>query len=195
MCMRRARVVADVCRTCSVTFLPTTRVSNHRDPVSQFFRLCLSACLPACLPACLRCPFHPPSLSPDSMTCPHCQYHIPVSAKALARREMKEAAMLHHPGSGMMMNGGGAAGGYDGYHPQHQQHQAQAGRGEESPERPRQKRKRQSTKKGMLTATEEELAELDEGLSDDEPVSWKKSSNQRRAGNGSKAPWLVSFML
>lgn len=153
------------------------------------------------MPACLRCPFHPPSVSPDSMTCPHCQYHIPVSAKALARREMKEAAMLHHPGSGMILNGGGAAGGYDGYHrpagghPQHQQHQAQAGGGEESPERPRQKRKRQSTKKGMMTATEEELAELDEGLSDDEPVSWKKSSNQRRAGNGSKAPWLVSFML
>lgn len=119
------------------------------------------------------------------MNCPHCQYHIPVSAKALARREMKEAAMHHqaHPG-GMMMNGGG--GGYDGYrqgHPSHlhQQHQ-QAQAAEESPERPRQKRKRQSTKKGMMTATEEELAELDEGLSDDEPVSWRKSSNQRRAG-------------
>ena len=127
------------------------------------------------------------------MTCPHCQYHIPASAKALARRELKEAAAMN-PHGGMMANGGAAAGGYDGYrHPQaghpmhHQQYQhpqAGAGRGEEaeSPERPRQKRKRQSTKKGMMTATEEELAELDEGLSDEEQVSWKKSSNQRRAG-------------
>ncbi len=126
-----------------------------------------------------------------SMTCPHCQYAIPVSAKALARREMKEAA-VHH--AGMMANGGGAAAaGYDGYnHPQAGQHMRQqyqqgggAGGGgdePESPERPRQKRKRQSTKKGMMTATEEELAELDEGLSDEEQTSWRKSSNQRRAG-------------
>ncbi|CAM9924239.1 unnamed protein product, partial [Ectocarpus fasciculatus] len=33
-----------------------------------------------------------------------------------------------------------------------------------------------------MTATEEELAELDEGLSDDEPVSWRKTSGQRRTG-------------
>lgn len=122
------------------------------------------------------------------MMCPHCQYQIPVSAKTMARREMKEAAAGHHAGGAMAANGGGA--GYDGYRQpgagqQYQSRQPEeevAGAEEESPERPRQKRKRQCTKKGMTTATEEELAELDEGLSDEEPVSWRKTSGQRRAG-------------
>lgn len=157
---------------CSACSLPTCCLRTQQ--------MCLIVSFPR-LPRSVSC----------SMTCPHCQYPIPASAKAQARREMKEAA-LHH-GAGMMANGGTAAavsgGGYDGYQQaEHQQQQQQAVAGgadgmDDSAEKPRQKRKRQSTKKGLMTATEEELAELDEGLSDDEPVSWRKSANQRRAGN------------
>lgn len=132
------------------------------------------------------------------MTCPHCQYSMPTSAKAQAHRDIKDAT-LHHA-DGMMVNGGSATaaaasgGVHDGYqqagHEQQQQQQevaaaaASGGGGgmDDAVEKPRQKRKRQSTKKGLMTATAEELAELDEGLSDDEPVSWRKSGNQRRAG-------------
>lgn len=133
------------------------------------------------------------------MMCQHCQYQIPVSAKTMARREMKEAALQHQStggGAGVMAANGVAGAEYDGYRQpaaqQQQQQHYQASQPEQevtaaapeadSPERPRQKRKRQCTKKGMTTATEEELAELDEGLSDEEPVSWRKTSGQRRAG-------------
>ncbi|CAN0540186.1 unnamed protein product, partial [Ectocarpus sp. 12 AP-2014] len=81
--------------------------------------------LDTCLRRCPRCLQGVPI---RSMMCPHCQYHIPASAKAMARRELKEA--LHHGGQGarsMMVNGGGgAAGGYDGYQAaQQQQHEQQ----------------------------------------------------------------------
>ncbi|CAM9554270.1 unnamed protein product, partial [Scytosiphon promiscuus] len=146
--------------------------------------------LDTCLRRCPRCLQGVPI---RSMVCQHCQYQIPVSAKTMARREMKEAALQHQSGGsggGMAANGGGAGGAeYDGYRQpagqdyQNRQTEPEAAAPEEdSPERPRQKRKRQCTKKGMTTATEEELAELDEGLSDEEPVSWRKTSGQRRAG-------------
>ncbi|CAN0131795.1 unnamed protein product, partial [Ascophyllum nodosum] len=141
-----------------------------------------------CLRRCPRCLQGVPI---RSMMCQHCQYLIPVSAKAIARREMKEAAALKGQ-QGVVANGGpaGPAGSDD------RKGGGEAGvavvrpgteavgdaGGSDSDERPRQKRKRQSTKKGMMTATEEELAELDEGLSEEEQVSWRKSSGQRRAG-------------
>lgn len=66
------------------------------------------------------------------------------------------------------------------------------GEGSDSEERPRrQKRRRQSTKKGPMTATEAELAELDEGLGEDENTSWKKSSGQRRSTGVSSAPCVL----
>lgn len=145
--------------------------------------------LEQCLRRCPRCLEGVPI---RSMMCQHCQYLIPVSAKAMARREMKEAAALRGQQGGIAANGGlvgHAARGEHGVEAVAGVASAGGGAGagtgvtggSDSDERPRQKRKRQSTKKGN-TATEEELAELDEGLSEDEPVSWRKSSGQRRAG-------------
>lgn len=144
--------------------------------------------LEQCLRRCPRCLQGVPI---RSMMCSHCQYSIPVSAKAMARREMKEAAQQ---GSGI--NGGagyggniGAAMAYDrgggggcGNSPSNPEPLGGEGGSDSDGPKPRQKRRRQSTKKGNMTATEEELAELDEGLEDDEPVSWKKTSAQRRTG-------------
>lgn len=172
--------------------------------------------LEQCLRRCPRCLQGVPI---RSMMCPHCQYLIPVSAKAMARREMKEAALQ---GQGVTINGAqagystaatpaavaagaaAAAAASPGYYPVLPEQIAEApvaeatvaeitaaevtgveaGGSDSDEPRRRQKRKRQSTKKGSMTATEEELAELDEGMEDEEPVSWKKSSGQRgRSGD------------
>lgn len=158
--------------------------------------------LEQCLRRCPRCLQGVPI---RSMMCQHCQYLIPVSAKAMARREMKEAAALQ--GQAMAVNGAragygtgatpaavaaGAGGGYYGGSPvQGADGAGEDGGGSDSDEpRRRQKRKRQSTKKGNMTATEEELAELDEGIEDEEPVSWKKSTGQRGRSGTSHCPVL-----
>lgn len=70
-------------------------------------------------------------------------------------------------------------GGYYGGSPGQDVPLAQGGGSDSDEPQRRQKRKRQSTKKGNMTATEEELAELDEGMEDEEPVSWKKTTGQR----------------
>lgn len=187
--------------------------------------------LEQCLRRCPRCLQGVPI---RSMMCQHCQYLIPVSAKAIARREMKEAAQQQH-GSGhtMMNNGGGGfpnqvnqadggGSGYGGGYPVTATPQAGGalqgpgpgaaavaetgagggGGGSDSDERkPRVKRKRQSTKKGLTTATEEELKELDEGMSsEEEPVSWRKSSTNRgRSGVclccGGRGCWCNLLLL
>ena len=59
--------------------------------------------LEQCLRRCPRCLQGVPI---RSMMCQHCQYLIPVSAKAMARREMKEAAAIHgQQQQGVMSNG------------------------------------------------------------------------------------------
>lgn len=147
--------------------------------------------LEQCLRRCPRCLQGVPI---RSMMCSHCQYVIPASAKAMARREMKVAAMHGGGQHAAVMNGGygstgsptaSGGGGYRNYPSPRAGGAGRGGRegGSDSDEpQPRQKRRRQSTKKGNMTATEEELAELDEGLEDEEPVSWRKSSAQRRTG-------------
>lgn len=105
---------------------------------------------------------------------------------------MKEAALQGQPHPVNGVRGGystgattapavavGAEGGFYGGSPQQEVPVAQGGGSDSDEPRRRQKRKRQSTKKGNMTATEEELAELDEGMEDEEPVSWKKTTGQR----------------
>lgn len=144
--------------------------------------------LEQCLRRCPRCLQGVPI---RSMMCSHCQYSIPVSAKAMARREMKEAAQqgsginggCSYAGNvGPAMSYGRSGGSGYGNSPMKSEGLGGGGGSDSDGAKPRQKRRRQSTKKGNMTATEEELAELDEGLEEDEPVSWKKTSGQRRTG-------------
>lgn len=157
--------------------------------------------LEQCLRRCPRCLQGVPI---RSMTCPHCQFSIPISAKTMAKREIKDAAQLS-PGVAGGMNGGygGNArasamaygrGAYDNVPSDvlGQDGGGDDGGGSDSEERPRrEKRRRQSTKKGPMTATEAELAELDEGLGEDEATSWKKTSGQRRS-TGVPNVWRAS---
>ncbi|CAN0018086.1 unnamed protein product, partial [Discosporangium mesarthrocarpum] len=132
---------------------------------------------------CLRrCPHCLEGVPIRSRMCSYCHFMIPPSAKAAARKEAQDAANQGGNGSATQQTvspdptGTGAigsnnrAGGMGG---------AGGGGEEEVAEAPRRRRKRQVSKKGLMTATEEEMAELDEGLEEDEPVSWRKSIGQR----------------
>lgn len=157
--------------------------------------------LDQCLRRCPRCLQGVPI---RSMNCQFCQYSIPVSAKAMARREMKEAALQQEHTNGMSVGGGAGVAGYSSTavygggghfvaptaalpHSQRNAGVEDGDAGGNSEEEVglgarRQKRKRQSTTKGTMTATEEDLAELDEGVEDEEPVSWRKSTGKRSGG-------------